>query len=84
MKADKMAAKLRKKKRKCDLKVMEQQKVGDARLEKYKAVYLKQKEREDRKAASKAARAAEAAAREAAKKAMRGTQDAQTEEVDTD
>lgn len=81
-KADKKAAKLRQKKLKSYLKVLDQQKVDDARLEKYKAVYLKQKEREDRKAASKAARAAEAAAREAAKKAMRGTQDAQTEEVD--
>ena len=83
-KADKKAAKLRQKKLKSYLKMLDQQKVDDARLEKYKAVYLKQKEREDRKAASKAARAAEAAAREAAKKAMRGTQDAKTEEVDTD
>lgn len=83
-KADKKAAKLRQKKLKSYLKMLDQQKVDDARLEKYKAVYLKQKEREDRKAASKAARAAEAAAREAAKKAMRGTQDAQTEEVDTE
>ena len=82
-KADKKAAKLRQKKLKSYLKMLDQQKVDDARLEKYKAVYLKQKEREDRKAASKAARTAEAAAREAAKKAMRGTQDAQTEEVDT-
>ena len=83
-KADKKAAKLRQKKLKSYLKMLDQQKVDDARLEKYKAVYLKQKEREDRKAASKAARAAEAAALEAAKKAMRGTQDAQTEEVDTE
>ena len=81
-KADKKAAKLRQKKLKSYLKMLDQQKVDDARLEKYKTVYLKQKEREDRKAASKAARAAEAAAREAAKKAMRGAQDAQTEEVD--
>ena len=81
-KADKKAAKLRQKKLKSYLKMLDQQKVDDARLEKYKAAYLKQKEREDRKAASKAARAAEAAAREAAKKAMRGTQDAQAEEVD--
>ena len=81
-KADKKAAKLRQKKLKSYLKMLDQQKVDDARLEKYKAVYLKQKEREDRKAASKAARAAEAAAREAAKKAMRGTQDAKTDEVD--
>lgn len=83
-KADKKEAKLRQKKLKSYLKMLDQQKVDDARLEKYKAVYLKQKEREDRKAASKAARAAEAAAREAAKKAMRDAQDAQTEEVDTD
>ena len=81
-KADKKAAKLRQKKLKSYLKMLDQQKVDDARLEKYKAVYLKQKEREDRKAASKAARAAEATAREAAKKAMRDAQDAQTEEVD--
>ena len=83
-KADKKAAKLRQKKLKSYLKMLDQQKVDDARLEKYKAVYLKQKEREDRKAASKAARAAEAAAREAAKKAMRDAQDAQAEEVDAD
>lgn len=83
-KADKKAAKLRQKKLKSYLKMLDQQKVDDARLEKYKAAYLKQKEREDRKAASKAARAAETAAREAAKKAMRGTQDAQAEEVDAD
>ena len=83
-KADKKAAKLRQKKLKSYLKMLDQQKVDDARLEKYKAVYLKQKEREDRKAASKAARAAEAAAREAAKKAMRDAQDAQTEEINTD
>lgn len=83
-KADKKAAKLRQKKLKSYLKMLDQQKVDDARLEKYKAAYLKQKEREDRKVASKAARAAEAAAREAAKKAMRGTQDAQAEEVDAD
>ena len=83
-KADKKAAKLRQKKLKSYLKMLDQQKVDDARLEKYKAVYLKQKEREDRKAASKAARAAEATALEAAKKAMRGAQDAQTEEVDAD
>lgn len=83
-KADKKAAKLRQKKLKSYLKMLDQQKVDDARLEKYKAAYLKQKEREDRKAASKAARAAEAAAREAAKKAMRDAQDAQAEEVDAD
>lgn len=83
-KADKKAAKLRQKKLKSYLKMLDQQKVDDARLEKYKAVYLKQKEREDRKAASKAARAAEAAALEAAKKAMRDAQDAQAEEVDAE
>ena len=83
-KADKKAAKLRQKKLKSYLKMLDQQKVDDARLEKYKAVYLKQKEREDRKAASKAARAAEAAALEAAKKAMHDAQDAQAEEVDAE
>lgn len=81
-KADKKAAKLRQKKLKSYLKMLDQQKVDDARLEKYKAAYLKQKEREDRKAASKAARAAEAAAREAAKKSIRDAQDAQAEGVD--
>ena len=80
-KADKKAAKLRQKKLKSYLKMLDQEKTDAARLEKYKAAYLKQKEREDRKAASKAARAAEAAAREAAKKAMRDAQDAQAEDV---
>lgn len=37
----------------------------NARLEKYKAAYLKQKERDDLKAAAKAAREAEKAVREA-------------------
>lgn len=83
-KADKKAAKLRQKKLKSYLKMLDQEKTDAARLEKYKAAYLKQKEREDRKAASKAAHAAEAAAREAAKKAMRGAQDAQAEEVGAD
>ena len=83
-KADKKAAKLRQKKLKSYLKMLDQEKTDAARLEKYKAAFSKKKEREDKKAALKAARAAEAAAREAAKKAMRGTQDAQAEEVDAD
>lgn len=65
--ADKKAAKLRAKKLKQlkALKVREEKE--NARLEKYKAAYLKQKERDDLKAAAKAAREAEKAAREAAK-----------------
>lgn len=63
--ADKKAAKLRAKKLKQlkALKVREEKE--NARLEKYKAAYLKQKERDDLKAAAKAAREAEKAAREA-------------------
>lgn len=63
--ADKKAAKLRAKKLKQlkALKAMEEKE--NARLEKYKAAYLKQKERDDLKAAAKAAREAAKAAREA-------------------
>ena len=63
--ADKKAAKLRAKKLK-QLKAIEAREAKEnARLEKYKAVFAKKKEKEDRKAAERAAREAEKAAREA-------------------
>lgn len=63
--ADKKAAKLRAKKLK-QLKAIEAREAKEnARLEKYKAVFAKKKEREDRKAAERAAREAEKVAREA-------------------
>lgn len=65
--ADKKAAKLRAKKLK-QLKAIEAREAKEnARLEKYKAVFAKKKEREDRKAAERAAREAEKVAREAEK-----------------
>ncbi len=67
--ADKKAAKLRAKKLK-QLKAIEAREAKEnARLEKYKAVFAKKKEREDRKAAERAAREAEKVAREAEKSA---------------
>lgn len=67
--ADKKAAKLRAKKLK-QLKAIEAREAKDnARLEKYKAVFAKKKEKEDRKAAERAARAADKVAREAEKSA---------------
>lgn len=74
--ADKKAAKLRVKKLKQlkALKVREEKE--NARLEKYKAAYLKQKERDDLKAASKAAREAAKAAREAEKTARKADDNA--------
>lgn len=67
--ADKKAAKLRAKKLK-QLKAIEAREAKEnARLEKYKAVFAKKKEREDRKAAERAAREAVKAAREAEKSA---------------
>ena len=67
--ADKKAAKLRAKKLK-QLKAIEEREAKEnARLEKYKAVFAKKKEKEDRKAAERAAREAEKAAREAEKSA---------------
>lgn len=67
--ADKKAAKLRAKKLK-QLKAIEAREAKEnARLEKYKAVFAKKKEKEDRKAAERAAREAEKAAREAEKAA---------------
>lgn len=63
--ADKKAAKLRAKKLK-QLKAIEAREAKEnARLEKYKAVFAKKKEKEDRKAAERAAREALKVAREA-------------------
>jgi len=67
--ADKKAAKLRAKKLK-RLKAIEAREAKEnARLEKYKAVFTKKKEKEDRKAAERAAREAVKVAREAEKSA---------------
>ena len=67
--ADKKAAKLRAKKLK-QLKAIEAREAKEnARLEKYKAVFAKKKEKEDRKAAERAAREAVKVAREAEKAA---------------
>ena len=67
--ADKKASKLRAKKLK-QLKAIEAREAKEnARLEKYKAVFAKKKEKEDRKAAERAAREAEKVAREAEKSA---------------
>lgn len=63
--ADKKAAKLRAKKLKQLKALKAREDKENARLEKYKAAYLKQKERDDLKAASKAAREAEKTARKA-------------------
>lgn len=63
--ADKKAAKLRVKKLKQLKALKAREKKENARLEKYKAAYLKQKERDDLKAAAKAAREAEKTARKA-------------------
>ena len=65
--ADKKAAKLRVKKLKQLKALKAREEKENARLEKYKAAYLKQKERDDLKAAAKAAREAEKAARETVK-----------------
>lgn len=74
--ADKKAAKLRAKKLKQLKALKARAEKENARLEKYKAAYLKQKERDDLKAAAKAAREAEKAAREAAKTAREADDDA--------
>lgn len=67
--ADKKAAKLRAKKLK-QLKAIEAREAKEnARLEKYKAIFAKKKEKEDRKAAERAAREAEKVARGAEKSA---------------
>lgn len=74
--ADKKAAKLRAKKLKQLKALKAREEKENARLEKYKAAYLKQKERDDLKAAAKAAREAEKTAREAAKTAREADDDA--------
>lgn len=74
--ADKKAAKLRAKKLKQLKALKAREEKENARLEKYKAAYLKQKERDDLKAASKSAREAEKAAREAEKTARKADDDA--------
>lgn len=74
--ADKKAAKLRAKKLKQLKALKAREEKENARLEKYKAAYLKQKGRDDLKAAAKAAREAEKAAREAAKTARKADDDA--------
>lgn len=63
--ADKKAAKFRAKKLKQLKALKAREEKENARLEKYKAAYLKQKERDDLKAAAKAAREVAKAAREA-------------------
>lgn len=74
--ADKKAAKLRAKKLKQLKALKAREEKENARLEKYKAAYLKQKERDDLKAAAKAAREAEKAARESEKTAREADDDA--------
>lgn len=74
--ADKKAAKLRAKKLKQLKALKAREEKENARLEKYKSAYLKQKERDDLKAAAKAAREAEKAARETAKTAREADDDA--------
>ena len=74
--ADKKAAKLRAKKLKQLKALKAREEKENARLEKYKAAYLKQKERDDLKAAAKAAREAEKAARKAEKTARKADDDA--------
>ena len=74
--ADKKAAKLRAKKLKQLKALKAREEKENARLEKYKAAYLKQKERDDLKAAAKAAREAEKTAREAVKTARKADDDA--------
>lgn len=74
--ADKKAAKLRVKKLKQLKALKAREEKENARLEKYKAAYLKQKERDDLKAAAKAAREAEKAVREAEKTARKADDNA--------
>lgn len=75
--ADKKAAKLRAKKLK-QLKAIEAREAKEnARLEKYKAVFAKKKEKEDRKAAERAAREAEKVAREVEKAAREAEKSAE-------
>lgn len=74
--ADKKAAKLRVKKLKQLKALKAREEKENARLEKYKAAYLKQKERDDLKAAAKAAREAAKTVREAAKTARKADDNA--------
>lgn len=74
--ADKKAAKLRAKKLKQLKALKAREEKENARLEKYKAAYLNQKERDDLKAAAKAAREAEKSAREAEKTARKADDNA--------
>ena len=74
--ADKKAAKLRAKKLKQLKALKAREEKENARLEKYKVAYLKQKERDDLKAAAKAAREAAKAVREAEKTARKADDDA--------
>lgn len=74
--ADKKAAKLRVKKLKQLKALKAREEKENARLEKYKAAYLKHKERDDLKAAAKAAREAEKAARDTAKTARKADDNA--------
>lgn len=74
--ADKKAAKLRAKKLKQLKALKAREEKENARLEKYKAAYLKQKERDDLKAAAKAAREAAKAVREAEKTARKADDNA--------
>ena len=67
--ADKKAAKLRAKKLKQLKAIKAREAKENARLEKYKAVFAKKKEKEDRKAAERAAREADKVAREREKSA---------------
>lgn len=78
--ADKKAAKLRAKKLKQLKALKAREEKENARLEKYKAAYLKQKERDDIKAAAKAAREAAKTVREASKTARKADDDAGTPE----
>ena len=74
--ADKKAAKLRAKKLKQLKALKAREEKENARLEKYKAAYLKQKERDDLKAAAKSAREAAKAVREASKTARKADDEA--------
>ena len=75
--ADKKAAKLRAKKLKQLKAIKAREAKENARLEKYKAVFAKKKEKEDRKAAERAAREAEKVARDAEKAAREAEKSAE-------
>lgn len=75
--ADKKAAKLRAKKLKQLKAIKAREAKENARLEKYKAVFAKKKEKEDRKAAERAAREAEKVARDAEKAACEAEKSAE-------